>query len=267
MWGVGFPLVLGALIHRFSSNPKYSFVIVSYGYKSTIRYWEAWECMKKFCILLIITFLQFSPELAATVLLLFLCVALIVSAHSEPFISSLVNQAHLACDLLIFLVLLAGLLSTSVGQTWPGEVETVSIVVASYAACLFAGLVAILWLETGSKGGRRHTVWASFVQSSYGAVLVSAKRISKGASKRLLSLAGFSTAASVTPEPAISVMPEPAISPAEQKHLHDEYTTVLRKIRKDIGSLAAIAIRAGADEDAKSRLQLVLEMLPTEQCP
>jgi hypothetical protein len=62
VWGVCFPLVLGVLIRRFSSNPKYSFVIVSYGYKPALRYWEAWECMKKFWILFIITFLS-TPEL------------------------------------------------------------------------------------------------------------------------------------------------------------------------------------------------------------
>ena len=31
IWGVGFPLFLGTLIHRFAGNPKYSFTIVSYG--------------------------------------------------------------------------------------------------------------------------------------------------------------------------------------------------------------------------------------------
>ncbi len=82
IWGVGFPLVLGAMILRFSDNPKYSFVIVSYGYQPKSRYWEAWECIKKFLILLIITFLRFSPELAATVLLLFLSVAMIISRLS-----------------------------------------------------------------------------------------------------------------------------------------------------------------------------------------
>ena len=182
IWGVGFPLFLGLFIHRFSSNPKFSFVIVSYGYKPTLHFWEAWECMKKFAILLIITFLRFFPELAAISLLVFLCFALVVSAVCEPFISSLINKAHLACDFLIIFVLLTGLLSTSAGRMWPREVETVSIVVVSYAACVLAGLVAILWLETGSmfdKGGRRHALWESFLQSSPARGIVStAKRMS-----------------------------------------------------------------------------------------
>jgi hypothetical protein len=58
IWGAGFPIFLWALIKRTSTNPKYSFVIVSYGYKPAHRHWEAWECMKKFGILTIITFLQ-----------------------------------------------------------------------------------------------------------------------------------------------------------------------------------------------------------------
>ena len=30
IWGVGFPLFLGAMVYRFSDNPNYSFVIVSF---------------------------------------------------------------------------------------------------------------------------------------------------------------------------------------------------------------------------------------------
>jgi hypothetical protein len=59
IWGVGFPIFLGLLIKRKASDQRYSFIIVSYGYKSNLRHWEAWECMKKFGILLIITFLNF----------------------------------------------------------------------------------------------------------------------------------------------------------------------------------------------------------------
>ncbi len=200
IWGVGFPLFLGALVQRFSSDPKFSFVIVSYGYKPTLRFWEAWECLKKFFILLIITFLRSSPEVAATSLLLFLCFALMVSAVSEPFISSLVNKAHLACDLFIIFVLLTGLLSNGVGLMWREEVENQAIAVVSYATCLLAGFAALLWLETGSifqKGGKRQALWDRFLISSHD-VLVS----NVNAVKRL-SITGFS-AAVIVPEPAIT---------------------------------------------------------------
>ena len=80
VWGVGFPLLLAGLIHRLGNNAKYSFVIVSLGYKRHLQFWEAWECLKKFGILLIITFLRETPELAAIILLLFLCFTMVVSA-------------------------------------------------------------------------------------------------------------------------------------------------------------------------------------------
>jgi hypothetical protein len=199
IWGVGFPLFLAGLIYRFGHNAKYSFVIVSYGYKPRLQFWEAWECLKKFGILLIITFLRETPELAAIILLLFLCFTMVVSAISEPFISSLINKAHLACDFLIFFVLLAGLLSTCASEKSPEVVATLSIVVVSYAACLLAGLTAIMWLETGSifrSGGRRQALWDRFVQSSRDGrdhAIVSVRR-------RLSTVVGFSGA--IVPETA-----------------------------------------------------------------
>jgi hypothetical protein len=203
IWGVGFPLFLAGLIYRFGNNAKYSFVIVSFGYKPRLQFWEAWECLKKFGILLIITFLRKTPELAAIILLLFLCFTMVVSAICEPFISSLINRAHIACELLIFSVLLAGLLSTSTttsaGQKWPEEVATLSIVVVSFAACLLAGLTAIMWLETGSlfrTGGHRQALWDRFVLSSDHAVDHAVSNI-----RRLSSLLGFSAGA-IVPETA-----------------------------------------------------------------
>ena len=198
-WGVGFPLFLAGLIYRFGSNANYSFVIVSFGYKPRLQFWEAWECLTKFGILLIITFLRETPELAAITLLLFLCFTMVVSAISEPFISSLINKAHLACDFLIFFVLLAGLLSTCASEKSPEVVATLSIVVVSYAACLLAGLTAIMWLETGSifqPGGRRQALWDRFWQSSRDGrdhAIVSVRR-------RLSTVVGFSGA--IVPETA-----------------------------------------------------------------
>ncbi len=191
IWGVGFPLVLGTMILRFSDNPKYSFVIVSFGYQPKFRYWEAWECIKKFLILLIITFLGFSPELAATVLLLFLSVAMIVSALAEPFVSSLVNTGHVACDFLVFWVLLTGLLSTSAGKTWPKEVEAMSISVVTYATSLLAGVTAVLVVEVGSHlrpGGTLHAVWGKFLHNTGSKGVASA-------AKRLSKLMGFAAVA------------------------------------------------------------------------
>ena len=130
--------------------------------------------------MLIITFLtdpsRFSPELAATVLVIFLGCAAIAVAVSEPFFSSLINNLHLACDFLPIFVLLTGLLSTSVGRMWPGEVETMSTVVVSYAACLLAGLFAISLIEAGSilrPGSGLHTVWQKFLHSSMATTVVS----------------------------------------------------------------------------------------------
>jgi hypothetical protein len=211
IWGVGFPLVLGQLINRKSSDPKYSFVIVSCGYKPARRNWEAWACMKKFGIMLIITFLndaqQFSPELAAIILLLFLCFAIVVVAVSEPFITWLVNKAHLACDFLVIAIVLTGLLSTATSDSekWRGEVEAMSITVVSYAACLLAVLVAILVIEAGSilrPDGALHAVWDHFVETSHVAEAVGAvKRLSSTAVRRISGLVGFSAA--IVPEPTV----------------------------------------------------------------
>ena len=211
--GVGFPLFFAGLIHRLGNNAKYSFVIVSFGYKRRLQSWEAWECLKKFGILLIITFLRNTPELAAIILLLFLCFTMVVAAICEPFVSSLINRAHIACEFLVFSVLLAGLLSTSTttsdGQNlkWPKEVASLSIVIVSFAACLLAGLTAIVWLETGSifrTGGRRQALWDRFVQSSDHAVdsaVSNIRRLSNSNIRRLSNLVGFSAGA-IVPETA-----------------------------------------------------------------
>jgi hypothetical protein len=176
IWGLGIPLALFAMMHRFRDDPKYSFIIISYGYKPTLRWWEAWECLKKFLILLIITFLRATPELAAVILLAFLCFTITLTAECHPFTSSLINRAHTACEFLNFFVLLTGLLSTSARGTGPKEaetkeVETLSILVVSYAACLLAGLAFILWIELGKEGGARQTMWNRFVTSSHDAAV------------------------------------------------------------------------------------------------
>ena len=173
LWGVCFPVFLGLLIKVKASDPTYSFVIVSYGYKSTLAFWEAWECIKKFVILLIITLLQTSPELSAVVLLLFMSFALVMTAVFEPFINALVNCLHLACDFLVFAVLLTGLLSTSAARTvvtTPEEVDTLSTIVSSYAAVVLAVLVAILSIEVVAQfpgGQRQRNLWNKFIQHSH----------------------------------------------------------------------------------------------------
>ena len=195
IWGVGFPIFLGLLIIRKASDPKYSFVIVSYGYKPAVRYWAAWECLKKFGILLIITVLnddsRFSPELAATVLVLFLTFAVISVALFQPFFNALVNDLHIACDFLAIFLLLTGLLSTSVGQTdkyKTGEVETMSIVVVSFAACLLAGLLGLLVIEAGSvlrPGSDLHALWEKFRDSSAASTVISVAHRASVFTKRL----------------------------------------------------------------------------------
>jgi hypothetical protein len=207
IWGVCFPIALGVLIIRKARDPKYSFVIVSYGYKSACRYWAALECLKKFVVLLIITVLndtsRFSPELAATILVLFLAFAAIALAVSEPFVSSLVNSLHIACDFLAIFVLLTGLLSTSVGHMWPGEVETMSIVVVSYAACLLAGLLGILAIETGSvlrPGSGLHALWQRFLQSSAASTVKSAAHRASVVTKRLSSVVPLAPSYDYTPD-------------------------------------------------------------------
>jgi hypothetical protein len=169
IWGLGIPIALFAMMHRFRDNPKYSFVIISYGYKPTLCWWEAFECLKKFCILLIITFLRATPELAAVILLVFLCISITLTAQCHPFTSALINRAHVACELLNFLVLLTGLLSTSTHRTWPKEVAALSILVVSYAACLLAFVAFVLWIELGKEEGWRKTMWNRFLTSSHDA--------------------------------------------------------------------------------------------------
>ena len=215
IWGVGFPLVLGLLINRKSGDPKYSFVIVSCGYKPALRHWEAFECLKKFAILLIITFLnhtlQFSPGLAATVLVLFLCVSAIVFAVSAPFVSSLVNKAHLACDVLVIFVLLTGLLSTATDGMWPREVDAMSIAVVSYMGVVLSVLFAILVIEAGSilrSGGALRTIWESFLETSQVAAVVGATKRATRRLSAVFSVVDFSAA----------IVPEPATPSAQQKH-------------------------------------------------
>jgi hypothetical protein len=268
IWGVGFPLFLGAIIRRFADNPNYSFVIVSYGYKSHLRYWEAWECIKKFLILLIITFLRSFPELAAATLLLFLCAAMIATALAEPFISSLVNKAHLACDFLIFFVLLAGLLSTCAGKARSEEVEqvgTLSIFVVSYAAILFAALGGILWLETGSmfhKGGRRQATWEKFLESGPGAAAkMLTKRLSNFVAKRLSTMTAFST---VAPEAATSCavhtvvqVSDAAVGTSASRALPD--VSALNKMRAHLRALSLASDAMLADVDDGDNLKTQLE--------
>jgi hypothetical protein len=290
IWGVGFPLVLGLLINRKSGDPKYSFVIVSCGYKPALRHWEAWECLKKFAILLIITFLnhtlQFSPGLAATVLVLFLCVSAILFAVSAPFVSSLVNKAHLACDVLVIFVLLTGLLSTATDGMWPREVDAMSIAVVSYMGVVLSVLFAILVIEAGSilrSGGALRTIWESFLETSQVAAVVGATR---RLSSAVFSVVDFSAA----------IVPEPATPSAQQKHstpievssvvadgvftspgllslsndlaqparLKEQYTSTLQRMREDIASLASMALLLHADDDDMQLLEkcgISLDML------
>jgi hypothetical protein len=268
------------MIHRFGDNPKYSFVIVSLGYKPRLQFWEAWECLKKFGILLIITFLRKTPELAAGILLLFLCFTAVVSALFEPSISSLINKGHLACEFLIFLVLLVGLLSTGVGGRSP-ELATLSNVVVSYAACLLAGLIFMASLEAGSvffKGSRAHLIWGRFLQISQDGrnhAAATAKRLSHmipGFSATIVPVAAAAHAAdrAVTVEipsaaaaaaaagAAASRRPR-ALSnePTQQADLHDKNTISLNKMQAKVLSLAKNSILADVEDghDLKTQLE------------
>jgi hypothetical protein len=238
--------------------------------------------LKKFGILLIITFLRNTPELAAIILLLFLCFTMIVSALCEPFVSSLINRAHIACEFLIISVLFAGLLLTSTtttaGPKWPEEVETLSVVIVSFAACLLAGLSAILWLETGSfilKGGRRQALWDRFVQTSHDG------RNSAVATVRKLSiLAGFSgvivpetSPAHAVDDRATTVEIHSAIAtgaaredsttlqklPLQLTNLKDCRITALNRMHFGVLSIATNSILADVDDGNEMKVQL-------EQC-
>ena len=82
-----------------------------------------------------------------------------------------------------------------------------SIVVVSYASCLLAGLIAILWLETGRifyKGGKRQALWDRFVATHDG-VVSTARRLSNAGIRRLSSGAVFSAV----------IVPEPTKQPAD----------------------------------------------------
>jgi hypothetical protein len=276
IWGIGFPLFLGGMIHRFGDNPQYSFVIVSFGYKPDLQFWEAWECLKKFGILLIITVLRKTPELAAGSLLLFLCFTMVVSALFEPSVSSLINKGHLASDFLIFLVLLVGLLSSGAGGKLP-ELATLSVVVVSYAACLLAGLIFIAYIEAGSKlfkGSRAHLIWDNFMETSQdgrnraaATVKRLSSRLSLGFSATIVPVAEAGHAAdraetveipsSAAAGAAASHLPRAfSNEPSQLADLKDKYIISLNKMQAKVLSLAKNSILADVDDGHDLKMQL-----------
>jgi hypothetical protein len=201
---------------------------------------------------------------------------MIATALAEPFVSSLINMAHLACDFLIFFVLLTGLLSTSAGktsaeQTRSEEADAVgimSIFVVSYAAVILTALVCIMWLETGSmfhKGGRRQATWDRYVESGPGAAAMSlSKKLSTFAAKRLSSMTAFST---VAPEAATScaenavvqVSTAAAAGTSASRDLRDVST--LNQMRTHLKGLSLAADAMLADVDDGDNLKVQLEKL------
>ena len=118
-------------------------------------------------------------------------------------------------------MLLAGLLSTCASEKWPEVVAALSIVVVSYAACLLAGLTAIMWLETGSifqPGGRRQALWDRFWQSSRDGrdhAIVSVRRLSF--------LVGFSAA--IVPETATAHSADRVVSVETSAASDDDHSS------------------------------------------
>jgi hypothetical protein len=233
----------------------------------------------------------FSPALAAVVLLLFLCVAMVMTALCEPFTSSLVNKAHVACDFLVFFALLTGVLSTSSGKTWRGEADTMSIVVVGYAACLLAALVLILWLETGSvfhKGGHRHELRDGFNETDMAVtakrVSSAVKRLSTNAFQRPSALASFSSTVAATPTPATSrsaqqegtefATPRAAAAstsalltdPMQRTDVKGEQTAPVKRIQRALLLLAADPSLAYVDDDGNLKRQLQKCALKLEAC-
>ena len=110
VWGIGFPVVFGVLVKWTFDKPGFSFSLLSYGYKPRFCHWEAFECLKRFVVLLVITVLE--PKSAAFALVVILFCSSIATAKIDPFKNALVNAAHLGAEVVLVVVLLVGLVSS-----------------------------------------------------------------------------------------------------------------------------------------------------------
>jgi hypothetical protein len=158
LWGIGFPIALGVLIAMKYESHKYSFSLVSYGYKRPFVYWEAWVCLRRFLVLLLITILR--RDLAAFALLVLNVFSAVVLVKCNPFINSLTNIAHTGTDFLVLIILLVGLLS--LGDSSEDAKESLSILVIVCVICMLGVLIALIVIEvvsTALPGSKLESVW------------------------------------------------------------------------------------------------------------
>jgi hypothetical protein len=140
LWGVGIPIFLAVVVKKTYHNPEYSLSLVSYGYRPSHCYWDAWMCLRRFTMLLVIT--VFHPELAGFFLLIFMLLTTVVLVRCDPFANTLANRAQLGTDVLQFVIVLFGLFSASL----PENLKDVSIfaLVSSCGTLALLGGVAIV---------------------------------------------------------------------------------------------------------------------------
>ena len=222
IWGVAFPIFFGWLLRATRGRPGFSFSLVSYGYRPDCIHWEAWECLKRFFILLAITLCK--AESAAFILLHMFFFSSVMMAKSEPFESALVNTAHLGAESVLFVFLLVGLMSTldpsDSLQLW----NPLSMLGLVSLLSMAVFLAFILVIELGSilaPGSTLHRVWTKFLNDS---TVVSAPVI-----RMMRRASGMYTpprAGQVTPEAYNIVIPVPAdagaltsISPGSTRNL------------------------------------------------
>jgi hypothetical protein len=166
-WGMGFPIFFGFLVKQTYNLPGFSLSLISYGYKPRFCHWEAFECLKRFVVLLVITVLE--PESAAFALIVILFCSSIVTAKLHPFSNTLVNAAHLGVEVVLVVVLLVGLVSSlkssgaGIMLSQLSHLAIVSILFMLLFMCLVLLVEATADLRPGSKA---HAFWLLFLSGA-----------------------------------------------------------------------------------------------------
>ena len=160
VWGVAFPIFLGVLIKLKFGTQEYSFSLVSFGYKRPYVNWEAWVSLRRFLVLLLITFLR--RDLAAFALLVLMWLSAIVLVKCSPFINWLTNMAHYGTDFLVLIILLVGLVSVVVDAS--EGVDGLSMLVIICLTFVLAAITTLIVIEVLSTivlpQSKLHSVWA-----------------------------------------------------------------------------------------------------------
>jgi hypothetical protein len=138
----------------------------SFRYRPEFRYWEAWEDVKKFTILAIVTMIE-NPMHGCLYVVLFMMFFTIRLTAARPFTSLLIYYGHIATDFVVVLVALVGIVAvTTPGDTLPTIFLVQLCRVLFWAS--FPAFAAILLLELASYGedSKLRRVWNSFLISA-----------------------------------------------------------------------------------------------------